>query len=99
MNNKNRGIVIWITGIPGSGKTTLARKLSKYLIKKNVPFFELSGDDIREVFKFNDFKAMSRLQLARKYSDFLTKLSKKKINICFSTVALFHQVQKKTKNK
>ena len=99
MIKNNKGIIIWITGIPGSGKTTLARKLSKYLIKKEIPFFELSGDDIREVFKFNEYKAISRLQLAKKYSDFLNKLSKKKINVCFSTVALFHQVQKKNKKQ
>ena len=40
--------VIWLTGIPGSGKTTLALELQKYYQQKQLPLEILDGDEIRK---------------------------------------------------
>ncbi len=40
--------VIWLTGIPGSGKTTLAIDLEKYYQKNGLPVEILDGDEIRK---------------------------------------------------
>jgi len=40
--------VIWLTGIPGSGKTTIALGLKKYYEKNNLPIEILDGDEIRK---------------------------------------------------
>jgi len=40
--------VIWLTGIPGSGKTTLALELQKFYQQKNLPLEILDGDEIRK---------------------------------------------------
>ena len=40
--------VIWLTGIPGSGKTTLALELKNYFNKKSLPSDILDGDEIRK---------------------------------------------------
>jgi len=40
--------VIWLTGIPGSGKTTLALELKKYYEQKGSPIEILDGDEIRK---------------------------------------------------
>ncbi len=40
--------VIWLTGIPGSGKTTLAEELKKYYEQKKIPVEILDGDEIRK---------------------------------------------------
>ena len=40
--------VIWLTGIPGSGKTTLAVELKKYYEQKDIPVEILDGDEIRK---------------------------------------------------
>ncbi len=40
--------VIWLTGIPGSGKTTLAIELEKYYQKNSLPVEILDGDEIRK---------------------------------------------------
>ncbi len=40
--------VIWLTGIPGSGKTTLAIDLEKYYQKNSLPVEILDGDEIRK---------------------------------------------------
>jgi len=40
--------VIWLTGIPGSGKTTLALELVKYYQQGDLPVEILDGDEIRK---------------------------------------------------
>ncbi len=40
--------VIWLTGIPGSGKTTLAIELEKYYQKNGLAVEILDGDEIRK---------------------------------------------------
>ena len=42
------GFVIWLTGLPGSGKTTIARKLEPKLREQNWPVEVLDGDEIRQ---------------------------------------------------
>ncbi len=41
------GFVIWLTGLPGSGKTTIAKKLEPELRKLGWPVAVLDGDEIR----------------------------------------------------
>lgn len=45
--NCKYGFVIWLTGIPGSGKTTLARRLKAFLKEKGLCVEHLDGDEIR----------------------------------------------------
>ena len=40
--------VIWLTGIPGSGKTTLALELQKFYEQNGLPLEILDGDEIRK---------------------------------------------------
>ncbi len=40
--------VLWLTGLPGSGKTTLAYKLKNILLKKEVKVEVLDGDWVRQ---------------------------------------------------
>lgn len=44
------GCVIWLTGLSGSGKTSLAKKLSDQLVAENRNVICLDGDDIRKYF-------------------------------------------------
>jgi adenylylsulfate kinase len=44
---KQKGIVIWMTGLSGSGKTTLAVGLEKYLHDKGYLAYILDGDNVR----------------------------------------------------
>lgn len=41
------GCVIWLTGLPGSGKTTIAEVLAERLRVQEVPVEILDGDDLR----------------------------------------------------
>jgi adenylylsulfate kinase len=46
--NRERGAVIWFTGLSGSGKTTIAHLVENKLMEAGVPIEILDGDVVRE---------------------------------------------------
>lgn len=54
--------VFWLTGLPSSGKSTIAESLKKELESKGIKSILLDGDQIRNVFKNNAFDYESRRQ-------------------------------------
>lgn len=46
--NRERGCVIWFTGLSGSGKTTIAHEVEAKLLDAGVPVEILDGDVVRE---------------------------------------------------
>ncbi|MDQ4074387.1 MAG: adenylyl-sulfate kinase [Thermoproteota archaeon] len=48
MNLNDRAFVIWLTGLPGSGKTTIANKINSELRSRNIKSEMLDGDELRK---------------------------------------------------
>ena len=46
--NRERGCVIWFTGLSGSGKTTIAHEVEAKLLEAGAPVEILDGDVVRE---------------------------------------------------
>ena len=92
--NKNKGILFWITGFSGSGKTSLAKKIHKKIILKYGPTLIISGDDLRKIFGYRKFTRKDRFTYALSYSKFCKSIIDNNINVIFSTVSLFHTVRK-----
>ncbi|HZA40838.1 MAG TPA: adenylyl-sulfate kinase [Actinomycetota bacterium] len=46
--SRERGCVIWFTGLSGSGKTTIAHEVEQKLLEAGVPVEILDGDVVRE---------------------------------------------------
>ena len=46
--NRERGAVIWFTGLSGSGKSTIAQVVEDRLVEAGVPVEMLDGDVVRE---------------------------------------------------
>jgi len=46
-HNKHKAALLWLTGLPCSGKSTLAKHLQKELFKKCVQVYVLDGDNVR----------------------------------------------------
>ncbi len=45
--NGHRGAVLWLTGLPAAGKSTLAMQLERRLFERGVQTYVLDGDNIR----------------------------------------------------
>lgn len=45
---QHRGVVVWLTGLSGAGKTTLAVALERRLLQTSCPVTRLDGDDLRQ---------------------------------------------------
>jgi adenylylsulfate kinase len=43
----SRGAVVWLTGLSGSGKSTISRQLEKILLERRVMSYVLDGDNLR----------------------------------------------------
>ncbi|MEW6052265.1 MAG: adenylyl-sulfate kinase [Nitrospirota bacterium] len=46
--NRHRSSLVWITGLPGSGKSTIAHELEHRLMQEGVRTFVLDGDNVRQ---------------------------------------------------
>ena len=45
--NGHKGCVVWLTGLSGSGKSTIARELQRHLFNMGCSVFVLDGDNVR----------------------------------------------------
>lgn len=45
--NGHKSVVIWFTGLSGSGKSTISVALEKALFEQNITSYRLDGDNIR----------------------------------------------------
>lgn len=93
------GQVIWITGLSGAGKTSLANEMAKILREQTGNVLCLDGDDLRSIFfqrkeTDNVYEIESRMELALKYSRLAKLLSEQGLIIIVSTISMFHEVQK-----
>ena len=93
-NNNNKGILFWITGLSGSGKTEIAEKIKNNILNKYGPTVIVSGDDLRKIFNYRKFSRKDRLAYALNYGKFCKYITGNKINIILSTVSLFHKIRK-----
>lgn len=86
--NKKKGILFWITGLSGSGKTVIAENIKNNIIKNYGPTLLVSGDDLRQIFEFNKYTAKERKLLGRYYCNFAKFITNQKINLIFASVAM-----------
>ena len=86
--NKNKGILFWITGLSGSGKTVIAQKIKSDIAKYYGPTLLVSGDDLRKIFKFNKYTAKERKVLGKYYCDYAKFITNQKINLIFAVVGM-----------
>lgn len=92
--NRNKGIVFWITGLSGSGKTTISKIIHKDVVKKFGPTIIISGDELREIFKLKGYGKKERLKIGVSYSKICKLITKTKVNVIIATVGLFHELHK-----
>tara|TARA_Y100001968_G_scaffold295857_1_gene303591 strand:- start:2023 stop:2535 length:513 start_codon:yes stop_codon:yes gene_type:complete len=94
-------MIIWITGLPGSGKTTLARNLKSILqTKTSRNIVILDGDNIRGILPFQiSYSNEERRKLALFYSELALLIDQSDCIVICSFIALFHNVQEHNRLK
>ena len=97
--NKTEGILFWITGVSGSGKSTFAKKIINNVRKKFGPRIVLHGDQLRKIFGMNGYSREERLNNGKIYIDFIRLIIKQKINIVFAVMGLFDELRTINKKK
>ncbi len=93
INNKF-GIVFWVTGLAGSGKTTIAKKMKSKIQKIYGPTIVLSGDEIRSIFDMKGYTYKDRLLTVKKYQKLIKKLTNQKINVIFAVIGMMNEIRK-----
>ena len=87
---KNKGILFRITGLSGSGKTTIAKKIKSNIQRHYGPTLLVSGDNLRKIFNFNKYTYSERVLLSKKFSKFAKFITNEKINLIFAVVGMIH---------
>jgi len=87
---KKKGNLIWITGLSGSGKTTIAKGLQEKL--GNLPI-HLDGDNLREILgETTTYDIEGRKRTARIYSKLCNYLVSQGFDVIMSTISLIHEI-------
>jgi len=93
------GCVVWITGLSGAGKTTLAMQLQETLRVGSERVTLLDGDELREALSSllpdgDSFRREVRLALAYSYSRLSRLLASQGHLVIVATISLFHEIHR-----
>ena len=91
--------MFWITGLSGSGKSSIAEKIKTKIEKKYGPTILASGDDLRSIINFHQYSKAKRLKFSETKLKFYKFITDQKINLIFSTISMFEKVRKKTEKQ
>lgn len=95
---ENNGLIIWINGLAGSGKSTISKELYN-LIKKEIPnVVYLDGDGFRDIISCDKHDRSSRIQVAILRAKMCNMLSQQGIIVIASTISLFQEVYQNNRN-
>ena len=93
---KNVSSVIWITGLSGSGKTTISKILKKKLESIYERVIHLDGDELRDcastIITQNSFSNDDRIRIGLFYSKLARKLASQNFIVIMSVMALQRDV-------
>ncbi len=86
--NKKYGILFWITGLSGSGKTRIAKRIAGDIRKTYGKTIVLSGDDIRSIFNLKGYSYKERLNTVFKYCKLAKKITSQNVNVILAVIGM-----------
>lgn len=95
----NKGILFWVTGLSGSGKSSIAKKIWPTIKRKFGPTILVNGDDMRSIFELNKYDKKSRLSNAINFSKFSEFITSQGVNVIFANIGMFHKARERNRYK
>ena len=89
--NKNKGILFWVTGLSGSGKTEISKKIKNKISKLYGPTIILHGDQLRKTLNLTRYSKNDRYLNSKKFALLCKSLTDQKINVIIALIGLFHK--------
>ncbi len=97
--DNNYGILFFITGLSGSGKTSMSNMIKNRIEKRYGKTLLLTGEKIRDIYKFKGFTKKDRLKLGLQNIELIDMILKQKINVIYDAVALLKELRSKKRKK
>jgi len=91
----SRGRVIWITGLSGSGKTTVGRAVANHFRTAGRTVVLLDGDELRRsIARDLGYELADRRQCAERYARLATALARQRLIVVVATISMFDAVRR-----
>ncbi len=95
---KQKGKVIWFTGLSGAGKSTIATEVEKYLNQNNYAVYLLDGDNIRHgINKDLGFEEKDRNENIRRITEIAKLFQDAGLIVLVSFITPFEEMRKSAK--
>lgn len=89
------GLTIWITGLSGAGKTTVATALAVHCKAAGEPSILLDGDRLRALLGVSGAHSLEeRRQLAFRYAALCKAFNERGHDVICATISMFHDVRR-----
>ncbi|MBP5707989.1 MAG: adenylyl-sulfate kinase [Alphaproteobacteria bacterium] len=86
------GVLIWITGFSGAGKTSIASALSDEMRRNNLVVIHIDGNVIRDLFPGLGYSMQDRLANAMRIAKMCAMITDQGVNVICSTISMFSEI-------
>ena len=88
------GLVVWVTGLSGAGKSTVSAILGQRFLAAGLPVVSLDGDVLRSLFAAQaGHDREHRRRLALSYGALCREIAARGIHVVCATISMFHDVR------
>jgi adenylylsulfate kinase len=94
LTKPTKAFVLWLTGLSGAGKTTLAKKVFEYIEKKGLDVEKLDGDVLRGHFPSTGFSKTERDEHIKRVGFMASILEKHGVIVIASFISPYSQARR-----
>ncbi|MCV3470545.1 adenylyl-sulfate kinase [Campylobacter sp. CNRCH_2015_0814] len=91
--------IIWLTGLAGSGKSTIGKALYEKLKNEYKNIVYLDGDELRDLLGHYSYDKQGRIDVALKRSQFAKFLNDQGMIVVVTTISMFNEIYKYNREK